>query len=180
MKNFMSRYSYESVVLLIYQIAIGVFGMVLALAAGMADNDALRTVTSVFSVLFLLFLQYTAVWKIGANDRISCDLHGGSADYTVPLKMWLLSNSLNLFLALLISLGMWFEGAGILSSVGGIATVIKLITEGMYTGLLAINVGGAPLNSYWFMHFLTTVPSCLMILVAYVLGFNNVTMRKKK
>ena len=180
MKDFMRRYSYESVILLVYQIAIGLFGMVLALAAGMADNDVLRTVTSVFSVLFLLFLQYTSVWKVGANDRISCDLGRQKADYSIPVKMWLLSNSLNLLLALLISLGMWFEGAGVLDTVGGIATVIKLIIEGMYTGLLAIRVGGAPLNSYWFMHFLTTVPSLMIIVLSYVLGFNNVTARKKQ
>ncbi len=180
MKNFLTKYSYDSVVLLIYQIAIGVFGMVLALAAGMAGNDALRTASSIFAIAFLLFLQYTSVWKIGANDRISHDLHGERVDYTVPLKMWLLSNSLNLLLALLISLGMWFEGAGVLDTIGGIATVIKLIAEGMYTGVLAINVGGAPLNSYWFMHFLTTVPTCIIICLAYVLGFNNVTLKKKK
>ena len=180
MKDFMRRYSYESVILLVYQIAIGLFGIVLALAAGMADNDDLRTVTSVFSVLFLLFLQYTAVWKIGANDRISYDLGKLRTDYSVPFKMWLLSNSLNILLALLISISMWFEGAGILGTVGGIATVIKLIIEGMYTGLLAINVGGAPLNSYWFMHFLTTIPSLAIIVISYVLGFNNITVRKKK
>lgn len=174
MKKFMSRYSYESVVLFLNQVAIGLFGMVLALAAGMADNNALRTATGIFSVIFFLFIQYTAMWKIGANDRISCDLGKLKPDYSVPLKMWLLANSLNLLLALLISIGLWFPNVEFLSSMGGIAATIKLIIEGMYTGLLAINIGGAALNSYWFMHFLTPLPALAIIFLGYILGFKNV------
>jgi hypothetical protein len=94
--------------------------------------------------------------------------------------MWALANSLNFLLAIFISLATLWPDGGFLSTLGGIATPIKLIAEGMYTGVLAINVGGAPLNSYWFMHFLTTVPSCIFICLAYVLGFNNVTLKKKK
>ena len=178
MKQFMSRYSYESVHLFLNQVAIGLFGITLSLAAGMAKNEVLRTVTSVFSILFFLFLQYIAMWKVGANDRLSSDLGKLKKDYTVPLKMWLLSNSLNLILALLISLAIWFEGVGPLDAIGGVATVIKLIIEGMYTGLLAISVGGVPLNSLWFMHFVTTLPALLVIFAAYALGFNNFKLFK--
>ncbi len=178
MKQFMERYSYESVHLFLNQVAIGLFGMTLALAAGMADNAALRTGTSVFSVIFFLFLQYIAMWKVGAQDRLSHDLCKLQKNYMIPVWMWLLSNSLNLLLALLISLSMWFDVAA-LSAIGGVASVIKLIIEGMYTGLLAINVGGAPLNSMWFMYFLTTLPAFVTIFVAYVLGFNNVKLTKK-
>lgn len=169
----MSRYSYESVHLFLNQFAIGLFGITLALAAGMAKNEALRTVTSLFSIVFFLFLQYIAMWKVGANDRLSHDLGKLKKDYSVPVFMWLLSNSLNLLLALLISLAMWFNDVAFFSSVGGVATVIKHIIEGMYTGLLATKVGGAPLNSYWFVYFLTTLPALLVIFGAYALGFNN-------
>lgn len=173
MKNFMSRYSYESVHLFLNQFAIGLFGITLALAAGMAKNETLRTVTSIFSILFFLFLQYIAMWKVGASDRLSFDLGKLKKDYSVPVKMWLLSNSLNLLLALLISLAIWFNEIKFLTSIGGFATVIKHIIEGMYTGLLALDVGGAPLNSYWFVYFLTTLPALAVIFGAYVLGFNN-------
>ena len=93
--------------------------------------------------------------------------------------MWLLANSLNLLLALFISLSMWFDVPA-LSSIGGFASVIKLIIEGMYTGLLAIKVGGVPLNSMWFMYFLTTLPALAVIFAAYVLGFNNVKLSGNK
>ena len=174
----MSRYSYESVHLFLNQVAIGLFGITLSLAAGMAENETLRTVTSVFSIAFFLFLQYIAMWKVGANDRLSADLGKLKKDYLVPVKMWLLSNSLNLLLALLVSLAIWFEGAGPLDAIGSIATAIKLIIEGMYTGVLAIKVGGEPLNSQWFMHFVTTLPALIVIFAAYVLGFNNFKLFK--
>ena len=178
MKQFMSRYSYESVHLFLNQFAIGLFGMTLSLAAGMAENEILRTVTSVFSIIFYLFLQCIAMWKVGANDRLSADLGKLERDLSVPVKMWLLSNSLNLLLALLMSLAIWFEGVGVLDSIGGFATVIKLIIEGMYTGILALKVGGVPLNSLWYVHFLTTLPALIAIFVAYVLGFNNIKLFK--
>lgn len=178
MKNFMTRYSYECVHLFLNQVAIGLFGMVLALAAGLAQNTTLRTVTSVFSIVFFLFLQYMVMWKVGAQDRVSADLGKMKRNYAVPVCMWLLANSLNILLALLMSLAIWFEGAGILDSIGSFATVIKLIIEGMYTGLLAIKVGGAPLNSLWYMHFLTTLPALAVIFAAYALGFANVKFFK--
>ena len=178
MKQFMSRYSYESVHLFLNQFAIGLFGITLALAASKAQNSTLRIVTSVFSIMFFLFLQYIAVWKIGAADRLSADLGKIKKDYTVPLKIWILSNSLNLLLALLMSLSIWFNGAGPLSTIGGISTVIKLIIEGMYIGILAIDVGGVTLNGLWFMHFVTTLPALGVIMGAYALGFNNIKLIK--
>ena len=179
MKKFMERYSYESVHLFLNQVAIGLFGMTLALAAGMADNDALRTATSVFATAFFLFLQFITILKVGAQDRLSSDLSRSEKNYLIPVWMWLLSNSLNLLLALFISLSMWFDVPA-LSTIGGIASVIKLIIEGMYTGMLAISVGGAPLNSMWFMYFITTLPALVILVLGYVLGFNNVTLKKKK
>ncbi len=175
----MERYSYESVHLFLNQVAIGLFGITLAIAAGIAENEILKIVTSVFSVIFFLFLQYTVMWKVGAQDRVSHDLGKLKKSYAVPLKMWLLANSLNLLLALLMSLAMWFDVA-VLSSISGVATVIKLIIEGMYTGLLSLYVGGAPLNSLWYMHFLTTLPALAVIFSAYVLGFNNFKFFKSK
>ena len=178
MKKFMSRYSYESVHLFLNQFAIGLFGLTLAFAAGMAKNTELRTATSIFSIVFFLFLQFVAMWKVGASDRVSADLGKLKLDLSVPVKMWLLANSLNLLLALLISLSLWFDGVGALGAIGGVAIAIKHIVEGMYTGVLALSVGGVTLNSLWFMYFLTTLPALIIIFVAYVCGFNNINFFK--
>ena len=174
MKEFFKRYSYESVHLFLNQVAIGLFGLVLALAAGMAESSTLRTVTSVFAILFFLFLQFSCTWRVGAEDRLSIDLGKRKKDLSVPFKMWLLANSLNFLLALLISLGVWFSDIKAFSSIGGVATAIKYIIEGMYAGVLSLHVGGAALNSYWFMHFLTTVPSFFAIFASYLCGLNNI------
>ena len=175
MKDFFKRYSYESVHLFLNQVAIGLFGLVLALAAGMNGSATLRTVTSVFAIVFFLFLQFSSVWRVGAEDRVSVDIGKRRADLSVPVKMWLLANSLNLLLALLVSLGIWFADVKALSSIGGVAAVIKNIIEGMYTGVLAIKVGDQPLNTYWFMHFVTTLPALPVIFASYLCGLKNVS-----
>ena len=179
MKKFMERYSYESVHLFLNQVAIGLFGLTLALATSKAQNDGLRVGTSVFAIAFFLFLQYITVWKIGAKDRLSYDLSKLEKNYLIPVWMWLLSNSINLLFALFISLSMWFDVPA-LSVIGSIVVPITHIIEGMYTGVLAVTVGDAPLNSMWFMYFITTLPALVVIFLAYVLGFNNVTLKKKK
>ena len=174
MKEFFKRYSYQSVHLLLNQVAIGLFGLVLSLAAGMAENFTLKIVTSVFSILFFLFLQFASAWRVGAEDRVSIDLGKKRRDLSVPVKIWLLANALNFLLALLIACGVWFSSVGFFSTVGGGASIIKLVIEGMYTGVLSLSVGGAPLNSYWFMHFLTPVPAFFAIFGAYLCGLNNI------
>ena len=178
MKQFFVNHSYNMVKMFLNQFAIGLFGITLALAAKMAKNDILSIVTSVFSIIFYLFLQYIAMWKVGATDRLSADLGKFKKDYSIPVKMWLLSNSLNLFLALLITLRALLPDVAFIYSVGGFANVVKRIIEGMYMGILAIRVDGQPLHLFWFVHFLTTLPALLVIFGAYVLGFNNFKLFK--
>ena len=74
MKKFFERYSYQCVTLFVNQVAIALFAISLAFAAGMAENDSLKLITSIFSVAFLLFIDFTGVWKLGAEDRLSVDL----------------------------------------------------------------------------------------------------------
>lgn len=174
MKDFFKRYSYQSVHLFLNQVAIGLFGMVLALSAGMAESQALKIGSSVFAVIFFLFLQFAAAWRVGSEDRVSIELGKRKKNMLVTLGMWALANSLNFLLAIFIALANFFPDVRALSAIGGISTTIKLISEGMYTGLLSISVGGVPLNSYWFMHFLTTVPALPVIIVAYACGLNNI------
>lgn len=173
MKEFFKRYSYQSVLLFVIQIAIAMFGLVLSLAAGMAKNEVLKIVTSAFSVIFLLFVQYLEVWKVGAEDRVSIDLGKRKKDMSVPLKMWLLSNSVNLLLAVLFTLGVFVQPLEVLKT----SSVVALLVEGMYTGLLSLEVGGVTLNTKWFMYFIITLPSLITVFIAYLLGIKNVTFK---
>ena len=49
MKKFFERYSYQCVTLFVNQVAIALFAISLAFAAGMAENDSLKLITSIFS-----------------------------------------------------------------------------------------------------------------------------------
>ena len=74
MKSFFSQHGYTCVRLLITQIAISIFGTVLALATTTVGNDAFTICVSVFAVLFFVFLIYNVMWEVGAKDRLSVDL----------------------------------------------------------------------------------------------------------
>ena len=56
--NFFKKNSYTIVKLFITQLAISILGNVLAIACGMAKYDTLKLVTSIFAVLFFVFLNY--------------------------------------------------------------------------------------------------------------------------
>lgn len=174
MKDFFQRYSYNSVKLFLNQIAISMFGLVLALAAGMAKNEALRIITSVCAIVFYLFLEYTVAWSVGAQDHISVDIGKRKTNLFVPVKMWLLANSINLLLAVFITLGIFFPDVKVFNGLGSFGVTAALILEGMYTGLLTVDVAGAPLNSYWFTYFLITLPALIVIFFSYLLGIKNI------
>ena len=174
MKKFLEKYSYQCVTLFVNQIAIALFAISLAFAAGMAKNETLKIVTSVFSVIFLLFIDFTSVWKLGAEDRLSVDLGNARTDISVPLKVWLLSNSVNLLLAILYTLGVLIEPLSGLR----VCSVIALLIHGEYMGILSIAVGGVTLNALWYMYFIITVPMLITVFVAYWLGLKNVGIGK--
>ena len=175
MKKFFSKYSYDGVKLFLNQVAISMFGLVLALAAGMARNSVLQICTSICAIIFYLFLEYTVAWPVGARDRISIDLGKEKRNLWVPIQLWLLSNSINLLAAIFITLGMSFPDVKALSSVGGVSSMIALILQGMYSGILTIDfVPGFPLNSLWPTYFIITLPALIVIFVSYILGIKNI------
>lgn len=171
MKNFFEKYSYESVRLFLNQVAISLFGLTLALAAGMAGNSSLKLITSVAAIIFYLFLQYTVAWEVGAKDKISIDCGKAKRDLSVPVKMWLLANSLNLLIAVMITLGNLLSNIGFFSTLGGIGSVLAFVIEGEYLGVLSIRVApDTPLNSLYFMYYVITLPSLVTVFFSYFLG----------
>ena len=174
MKKFLEKYSYQCVTLFVNQIAIALFAISLTFAAGMAKNDTLKLVTSIISVAFLLFIDFTAAWKLGAEDRLSVDLGKARADLSVPLKVWLLSNSVNLLLAVLYTLGALVEPLAGLR----VCSVIALLIHGEYMGILSLAVGGVTLNTLWYMYFIITLPMLVTVFAAYLLGLKNIGIGK--
>ena len=171
MKKIFEKYSYESVRLFLNQFAISLFGLTLALAAGMAGNSTLKLISSIAAIIFYLFLQYTVAWEVGAKDKISIDCGKAKRDLSVPVKMWLLANSLNLLIAVMITLGNLLSNIGFFSTLGGIGSVLAFVIEGEYLGVLSIRIApDTPLNSLYFMYYVITLPSLITVFFSYFLG----------
>lgn len=180
MKDFFQRYSYESVHLFLNQFAIGLFGTTLAFASSAAGSVVLSVITTVFSILFLFFLQFLAMWKVGSNDRLSCDLGKRKKNYFIPLFMWLLSNSVLYLLTLFIGIASLFPEGSIMENIGGVANAARLFLDGMYVWILSLAPWGVKLNTIWFVYLLTPLPVLPVIYLGYVLGLNNIKLKKEK
>ena len=171
MKAFFERYSYDSVRMLLNQVAISMFGFALAMSSLRTESDTLLLWSSIASIVFYLVLTYGTAWKAGANDKLSIEYGKISFSPLRGLMISLLANSINLLLALLIAVGTLFGLGGL----EGIANAIALLAQGMYQGTLAVwSVNGAALNTYWWVYFLIPIPSMLVSLVAYVAGAKNI------
>ena len=166
-REFMQKHSYSAVRLFVNQIAISIFGLVLAIACGKVENEILKVGASVGAILFYLFLLYAAMWESGSKDKLSC------SKKSIPmtgLYIGLLANSLNILLAIIITISSFAPEGGAFHAVGAISSVIALFIEGMYTGLLSIDLNGLPLNDYWLSYFIIVIPAIAVSTVAYWFG----------
>ena len=114
------------------------------------------------------------IFKLGAEDRLSVDLGNAKIDMSVPFKIWLLSNSINLLLAVLFALGALVEPLSGLR----ICSVIALLIHGEYMGILSLNVAGVTLNTLWYMYFLIPLPAVLVSLGGYYMGLRDIKFTK--
>ena len=175
MKTFFHDYLYTSIKMLVDQLAISIFGLVLALAALAVSNGIFSIVVSSFAILFYLFLIYTMLWEVGAKDRISVDV--GKKPYRphTGVLIALVANIPNFLVALLYALGTPFMAThSWAGSMNGVLMTISALTEGMYRGLLAmVTISGTELYKFWWSYFLIIVPSLVTAWVAYFAGFKN-------
>lgn len=177
MWKFIKEYSYDAAKMLVTQCAISIFGLVLVLACGLAKNYTLRTVCSAGAVLFYLFLIYTMVWEMGAKDKISIDYGHRSAMPHKGLCISLMANTINFLLAIGILLGLLLSNVSFFSTLGGISKSIDIFIQGMYSGLLAVQVAPeVPLNSLAFVYFVTPLPAMLVSWLGYWLGTKNIRL----
>ena len=173
MKDFFKSRSYDMVKMFLNQFAISLFGLVLAVATN-NKKPQLRNITSVFSILFYLFLLYVMTWELGFKDKISVDLGKKPRRPLTGLMISLCANIPNFFFAVCITLGKLFPDISFFSKLGGLSVGAALFSEGMYTGLLANKIWGSALNSYWWVWFLVTVPAMATCALAYWLGLRDI------
>lgn len=175
MKAFFERYSYESVRLALNQIAISMFGFALAMTAGKAESDALLLWSSIGSIVFYLALTYGTAHKTGSNDRLSIQYGKIPFRPYLGFVLSLIAGSVNLLLAILITVGQ-LGGFGELES---ISRLIALLIQGMYQGVLAtVSVGGVTLNGIWWSYFVITLPAMLVSTLGYIAGAKDFHITK--
>lgn len=173
MKTFLKNHSYDIVTMLLNQIVIALFGFCLVLATMKIDNDLLRNFTSIFSILFYLILLYIKAWDIGFADKVSVEQ---GKKKNIPARGAIISlcaNAVNFILAIFVMLRDLLPEVSLIDSVGGVAQAICVFIQGMYTGILVNPVGGAPLNTYWFVYFLTPIPAIVVSGLAYYFGLRD-------
>ena len=172
MKDFFQKHSYNMMKMFLNQFAIAIFGLVLALATGMAENYTLQVVASIGSIVFYMFLLYAMTFEIGLKDKTSVDYGRCAAKPLTGLYISLCANSINFLMAVLILIGE-LSSNQFLSNLGGSAAVAAVLLEGMYTGLLAVDVGGVPLNSLIWPFFAIIVPALLISTIGYFFGLKG-------
>jgi hypothetical protein len=171
MKAFFERYSYESVRLLLNQVAISMFGFALAMTAVNAESDVLLLWSSIAAIAFYLLLTYSTAWKTGSGDKLSIEYGKLPFRPLRGLTVSLLANSINYLLAILIAVGAL---CGV-PALEDIPRTVALLSQGMYMGVLAdVQMGGEALNEAWWIYLVTPLPAMLVASVAYVMGAKDI------
>lgn len=173
-KGFIKNHSYDMITMFLNQIAISLFGFTLVLASMKINNDTLRNVTSILSILFYLVLLYMKAWDVGFRDKVSVEQGKKTNNPLRGALISLCANAINYVLAIFVMLRALLPQVSIIDSLGGVAQAICMFVHGMYAGVLVNPVGGAPLNSYWFSYFLTPIPAILICGLAYYFGLHDV------
>ena len=163
------------------QIGITFFALVLTMAVISMKNDSLKIVVSALSIVFYLFLIYTAMWEAGAADIIGIE-NGRKPKipfYAVKVALW--ASVPNLILGVLLSItcvffdGFGFDWAGLCF---GVLHIIAGLFEAMYVGLFSYLIEGmADTTQHVVVSLLYLASSLPLIAVsagAYALGLKNV------
>lgn len=169
MKQFFSRYSYDSMRMFLDQFAISLFGFSLALAADKTKSNSFLWVVSIASILFYLFLIMDVARRIGDRDRVSVEI--GKQRFS-PVRGFLISlvaNSVNLIMALIIMILTFLPGTN-----PAMAKLITSLLNGMYFGVYRlVSVGGTALQGLWWAYFLLPLPALLVSTLGYIAGVKD-------
>ena len=181
-KKFFKDYSYSIFRLFLNQFAISLFGIGLAFASSYSNNNTLLLVSSIFSVIFYLFLQYAIIWEVGAKDGITATARHTSRGLWRGFVMAICANAINISSACLVFTKV-FTGAE--NQVSAVGQFIAMVLQGMYQGILSQRVGVAQLNDFWWIYFLMVIPAIVVTGVSYIFGsygwhLTNILIPKNK
>ena len=169
--------------------------MGIMLTAACQGNRMLDLLTSLFAFFFFLFINYNAMWDIGAAARVRYDGGRGGKNGFFGLKASLLANIPNYVLAFLcfaFKLIGTFGKVAFCEKAAWFFNVVVRFWEAMYLGIL-VNIvpvtdaaGNAVVLSstasvmYMLLYAAVTIPSLIIRTLGYRAGFNGFTVFPQK
>lgn len=174
MSEFFKENSYSMVKMFIDQLAMTIFGTMLAIAT--SQNAQLLLASSIFAILFYLVILYSLGWEIGAKDKIKID---GGRMRPMPAKGFFIAvcaNIPNLLLAVLMGFGVFFktEWAG---NISVISNAIARLAEGMFIGVIKtledFIYTDAKISDVWWWFIIITLPAIFTGWFSYYMGMHD-------
>ena len=167
MKEFWKSNSYNIVKCFLNQIAITMFGLMIAFAT--MQNETFLLVGSLFSIGFYLFLTYYMFWEIGGKDRIQED--SGRRQKT-PLRGLIVSLIAYIPMILMaILLLVTYPYGETLESAGNLYMVINMLTRFLHAMYLGLATLYSPENPIVWL--LVCLPMPVVAQFGYMLGNRN-------
>lgn len=173
MLNFYREYSRVIGKLILNQFGAAFLAIMLGLAADEL-NSTLFLITSIFSVCFLLYLNYTVLWEEGAKSRIRVD--SGREKYNSFTGLWigLIASIPNILFGIITAVTCFlgssngpfaWEWAG---NINAVVNILARLWQAMYLGIIAAIDAG---NHYLLL--LTPIPIILGAWASYWIGLKN-------
>ncbi|MCI8388132.1 MAG: hypothetical protein HFE63_06655 [Clostridiales bacterium] len=171
MIDFIKENSYNMVKMFVDQIAMTIFGTIMAIAT--SRSNTMLLIASIFSILFYLVVLYTVGWEIGAKDKIKLDGGRMRPFPTKGLFIALGANVPNLLLALLMGFGI-AVGTEWGGNISVVCNAIARLFEGMYLGVIKVLEDtifvDARIADVWWWFIMITIPAILVGWFSYYMG----------
>lgn len=174
---------YTAVKVILYQVAMCMFGATMSFAAARAESDIILALVSIFSIVFYLFLIYVIFYEQGQKDGIKINAQRLRYDRFKALWISLFANSINILLGVLATVGKLFINGGehILHNLSNYAeetlspawavdmyeifSTLSKAVQIMYAGVLKVFFEGNV-----FMLIAIPLPAIAVSVISYKLG----------
>ncbi len=167
MKEFWKSNSYNIVKCLLNQVAITMFGLMIAFAT--MQNETMLLVGSMFSIGFYLFLTYYMFWEIGGKDRIQEDSGRRQKTPVRGLIVSLIAYLPMILMAILLLITYPYgQTNGVAATTYMIVNMLTRFLHAMYLGLATLYSPENPI--VWL---LVCLPMPVVAQVGYMLGNRN-------
>ena len=195
MKEFFKKNGHLIWRLILNQIGLTIFGLMTSMTAAAVGNmfrdqsgNAQRIYmvwTSVFAIVFYLFIDYVAIKEEGQRDKIRVDAGRIAYEPLRGVKIALVASSLNLLLAVIINVCglLGSESFTALEWAGnacGISKLLALVLQAMYWGVLIGLPGvGTVSDIPSLLYFVIPLPALIVSSLGYLAGLKDVSLIRR-